>query len=827
MRPSMPRHRHRHRLLNAALAAAFGAASFSLLLSPAGALAQAAGAADSGARAFDVQVPAQDLSSALNELSRQTGVPVFAAGDVVGGVSSRTVAGRLTIEEALRQVLVGTALQASKAPNGGFAIHRAGPAAKPSESALPPVRVTASAEPAERATGPVSGYVARRSATATKTDTPLIETPQSISVVTAERAQAIGATRLTEALGYTPGVGVEPFGSDSRHDTLTIRGFNAFTPGFYLDGMQMRNINSFSTWHTENYGAERTEVLRGPSSVLYGQNIAGGMVNVVSKRPTAEPLRELQVQIGSDARRQVAGDFSGPLDAEGRVLYRVTGLTRESDLQLAGLPDDRQFLAPSLTWRATNDTTLTVLTQYLRGRAGTDWRFYPLEGTLQPNPNGPIPRATFLGEPAANRFDYDQWMAGYLLEHRFDERWAVRHNARQGRQDMDYLDIFAVGNYAVVDAANPGNPANHRRLIRVFSGSREDAKIFTTDNHVEGKLRSGDWQHTLLAGLDHQRTRIEAVSLGGGSVPSLDLYAPSYGGALGLPGDAASTDMQLKQTGVYVQNQAKFRERWVATVGGRQDFAASRTLNRLSGVATESSDHQFSGRVGGVYLHPSGVAPYVSYAESFSPNTTIDPATGNAFKPETGKQYEAGVRYQPPGGKDSYSAAVFELRRRNYITFDPAFVPKQTGEITVRGLELEAMVQPLRSLNLSAAYTWTPKADVTASSNPLEVGQQSTAVSEQQLSMWGDYRFSGGFKAGLGVRHVGANHGTDEFLAALGERVPAYTLVDAMVGYQMGHWNLALNLRNLTDKAFLSGCGYGSCNYGEPRRVTATAVYRW
>lgn len=768
-------------------------------------------------------LPAQPLAQALNALSRQSGVAIGGDASLLAGRTAPAVQGTMTLQQALDQVLAGSGLMAVGRDGAAIAIQRA--PAPGRSSTLQPVIVTATQE---QANGPVAGYVARRTTTATKTDTPLIETPQSVSVVTAEFAQAVGATRLEQALGYTPGVAISTYGSDSRYERLNVRGFDLTAPGFYLDGLQMRNANSFGVWQTENYGLERIEVLRGPSSVLYGQGSAGGMLNLVSKRPTAESVREIQLSVGNDARKQVAGDVSGALDADGKFLYRVTGLARDAQVHLAGLPDDRFYLAPALTWKPSADTSLTVLSHYLRSRSGTTWQGYPIAGTLTPNPNGQVPLSTFLGEPNLNHFNQDQWMIGYQFEHRFDEQWTLRQNARYGKMDQSYLDIQSFGGFQTVNPGNPADPANFRRRARGFNHNKEDARTFGIDNQAEMRWAAGDWRHTVLFGLDHQSTRYGTQAFGGGAVAPIDVYAPVYGGPTTFPSKLlSSAAIDLDQTGLYAQDQVKFADRWVATVGGRYDSATADRTNRLTGTGRKHSDNKFSGRAGLVYLHPSGVAPYVSYAESFSPSTTVNPATGDLFSPETGQQLEAGLRWQPPGSRSSYTVSVYNLKRQNYITYDFSTVPaqpRQTGEITVKGLEVEALVQPMRGMNLVAGYSYTPKADVTRSSNPGDVGKQSMPVSRNQLSVWTDYKFDSGFKIGVGVRYVGANNGVLELSPV---PVPSYTLADAMLGYDIERWSLALNVRNLSNKTYIGLCDPGHCYYGEPRKVTATATYRW
>ncbi|KAG1454949.1 hypothetical protein G6F57_015392 [Rhizopus arrhizus] len=339
------------------------------LLPVSAARAQAANPPSSPESPRRYDIPAGPLDRTLNRYASEAGVEVSVDGALIQGKTSAGLAGSYGVQEGFAELLRGQGLRIVRGASGAYSLR---PVPVPEADArgattLPAVTVTGSAE---SAAGPVDGYLAKRSATGTKTDSTILETPQSISVVSADFIKEIGASRLKESLSYTPGINTSPWGSDSRFDWTIIRGFDAQTPGYYLDGLQLRNNNSWAVWQTEVYGAERIEVLRGPTSVLYGQNGAGGMINVVSKRPTEEPLHEMEVQVGNNARRQVAADFSGPVDEAGKVLYRITGLARDAELPASGLPNDRFYIAPALTIKPSSDTTLTLLSHYLRVRDG-------------------------------------------------------------------------------------------------------------------------------------------------------------------------------------------------------------------------------------------------------------------------------------------------------------------------------------------------------------------------------------------------------------------------------------------------------------------------
>ncbi len=449
------------------------ASALSLVL-PASAWAQSA-RSNAASASHSFAIPAQPLEAALQEYMQESGVQVGYESADVAGRTSGAVNGAFGPGEALSRLLSGTGLTYRFTAPTAVRLEPA-PLADAGTVQLGPVRVEGDGRATgsvhsgryagieETGTGPVDGYIARRSATATKTDTPIIETPQSVSVVSADRIEAIGANRIGDALAYTPGIKAIN-GYDTRYDWVMLRGFDAYSPGFYLDGLQLRNSANYAVWRTETYGAERVELLRGPASVLYGQNGPGGVINVVSKRPLSEPLHEIQAQIGNFSRYQIASDFGGPIGNDDRWSYRLTGLALDSDTQVDHVSDNRIYIAPAVTWRPSGNTSLTVLGHFQRLRSGTSSVFLPLAGTLLPNPNGPIRPSTFTGEPDFDRFNQDQWTLGYLFEHRFGETWTIRQNARYGELKSDFRQVYGTS-FLTVDEADPASAANYRILDR-------------------------------------------------------------------------------------------------------------------------------------------------------------------------------------------------------------------------------------------------------------------------------------------------------------------------------------------------------------------------
>lgn len=661
---------------------------------------------------LQIDLPAQPLERSLAQLARQAGLQLLMPPELVRNRQATALKGSHELAKALDDLLRGSGLRARV--ETGTLLVEVRPDIAPlvsggGETVLPVVRVT-SRQPVETATGPVQGYVAKRSATGTKTDTPIIETPQSLSVVTADRVAAIGAVTMREALGYTPGVNIEPFGPDSRFESLWInlRGLDAYQPGPNLDGLPLRNNWTWGAWRVDNYGSERTEVLRGPASVLYGQASPGGTVNVVSKRPTAEQLRELQVQLGSNQRRQVSGDLSGPLDEQGQWLYRITGSLRDAQYPVEDIKNKHEFIAPSLTWRPDASTSLTLLTHWLRDRGGTYSRYAMEEGTLIPTAAGTHVPTPFLGDPGFDHMEHDQWAIGYVLEHRLSSNLVFRQNLRYGKVRARLDQVFSPAGYITANPDDPADPANFRLVDRYSFGSNEDVRSLALDNQFETRWRADSWEHTLLLGLDHQSSRFDQVSYFADAAAPLDLYAPVYGQTIAKDDPYFDGWTRLRQTGLYTQWQGKFDQRFAFTLGGRFDRARIASDDKAGGVANRQTDSKLTGRAGAVWLAPQGWAPYLSYATSFFPVTTINPDTGKSFEPETGQQWELGLRWQPAGTAHSVSMAAFDLRRQNYITNDDKGLPRQFGEVRVKGLELEAMLQPMSGMNLTAAYTYTP-----------------------------------------------------------------------------------------------------------------------
>ncbi len=692
------------------------------------------------------------------------------------------------------------------------------PAAPAAEKALAPVTVSAGAEQ-ESPTAPVTGFVAKRALSATKTDTPLIETPQAISVITRDQMEAQGVQTLRQVTAYTAGAVSNYF--DSRQDTFKARGGDVTQ---YLDGM-VRFIGYWNDTRPDPYTLERVEFLRGPSSVLYGQGSVGGVLNLTSKRPQAETQREVQVQLGSNARKQLAADMTGKLTQDGEWLYRLVAVGRDSDTQVAHVRDDRVVIAPTVTWKPSAATSLTLQLTHQKDKSGSLIGFFPWQGTQLPNRYGQIPTNTFISEPGWDRYNSESTSWGYLFSHQIDSAWTVRQNLRRSVSNVDYRTLYTsfAANAALGRPARPVFNADNRTVLRDASWTLGNARMLLVDTQVEGKLRWGETEHTVLGGLDVQRNHWGQQSWRA-VAPAIDVYNPVYGNFTAPSASALARvpSVEQRQLGFYAQDQIKWG-RWTATLGLRHDNAKSDTEAR---PAAAVNDKAWSKRAGVTYQMDGGWAPYAGYSESFQPLGGVD-AYGAAYKPQRGEQWEAGVKWQPPGQGISAFAAVYQLREKNRKTTDPTnpLNSLQIGEVKVKGFEAEVQASLARNWDFTVGYAFT---DAKISrSNAGDQGTPVASVPKHTASAWLSHRFAsegrGGWTVGAGVRYTGSQWSGTSAIST-----PAATLADAMVAYDAGDWRVAFNVVNLADKVHITQClARGDCFYGQARTYTLTSTYRF
>lgn len=669
--------------------------------------------------------------------------------------------------------------------------------------------------------GPVHGYVAGRSSSGTKTNTPIMETPQAVSVIGAEQIRDQKANKLDEVLRYTGGVRAGTFGADTRNDWWLIRGFKSDDVGLFLDGMQLF-YTSYASWKLQTPNMERVEVLRGPSAVLYGGSSPSGIVNVISKMPPAEPVRFIETGVNNFGNAYVGFDVAGPVATShenGKLFYRVVGQVQNGPTQVNFTPDNNYFIAPSVTWKPDADTRFTVLASASRQET-RGINFLPYEGTVTNARFGKIPTSFFAGDPSVDKFTREQEMLGYQFERNLTDDLTFRQNARFAHVDVTYRG-YVGNNWADINTASLG---------RYNWYAKNTANQANLDNQLEYRFNTGAVRHTMLFGVDLKGYQIDDYqAFNFGTVPSINVFNPAYGFDIPLTG-APFRNFQItqKQAGTYLQDQMKLGN-FTLVLSGRNDWVETTQAARDTGATLASrDDSRFSGRAGLIYNFDNGIAPYVSYATSYNPIIGLN-AQNQLFLPETGQQTEIGVKVAPRGFDGYFTASVFDLKRQHVATTDPVVttLQNQTGEVTSRGIELEAVANATRELKLIGSFTAYHLFN-SRDLDPSLVGKTPTNTPELLVSGWADYTFKdgplAGFGFGGGLRYIGSSWAD----TANTLEVPAVVLGDLAFHYEWQNWRTALNVINLTDKIYVASCAAASsCFYGDRRRVTASVSYKW
>ncbi len=634
-----------------------------------------------------------------------------------------------------------------------------------------------------------------------KSSVSLQDTPFAAAVVEVAQIRETGAKNIQDALLYTAGVYSGRYGFDTRGDWAAVRGM---APSFYLDGLRS-SFGYYNKPRQDIYTLEQIEVLKGPSSVLYGQAELGGIVNAVTKQPRKATHREVEVQLGSHDRKQVATDLTGALSADGQWLYRLVALKRDSGTQVDHVHDDAQVVMPALTWQPSAATSVTLNYLHQQNKGQVSAQFLPSKGTTQSAPLGQIPTSAFAGEPGWDRYDTLQNEWTLLVKQQLSPDWRLNVSLRQTNTSSITREIYA----------NTVNvPTDAGVIDRTIHTADRKTDVFAGDVRIEGRIDLGPTRHTVSAGIDHQNAYWEeynysSSATGGGK---LNIYNPVYGHV----NTAALTwsdnpDNQIIQTGFYAMDHMEWNQ-WVLSVALRHDKARNRTWNIAPVADVELDNAATTGRVGLMY-RLGAWAPYVSYSEAFIPNLGLDKA-GGYLKPTSGDQKEAGVKYLSTSGDTSAALAWFDIQQTNRVADGKE--PGGVEQVGARVLGWEAEVR-----HRMGAWEWLGNL-TNFDAADRQTGKRLNSIAERTASAWTQYRFAGNWRAGLGARYIGTVTG-----AAGTPEVPSVTLYDAMIGYASGPWDVRFDVKNLADKTYVSWCrGLNrDCGYGDRLNANLTARY--
>lgn len=695
--------------------------------------------------------------------------------------------------------------------------------------------------------GPDFSYVGLSSRTATKTDVAIGETPRAISIVTREHMDDRASISIADALQYTPSIQANYFGEDNKQDWFVIRGFKQANSGLYQDGTRLYS-SGFYSWQIDPFGLERVEILRGPGSALYGQTPPGGVINVVSKRPQFDGgSGQFSAEFGTDDRKQLSLDVNS--EVSDQVAFRLQALARKNGSRVDGVEAERIFIAPSLAYKFTDDTQITLLTSYQKDDSVPYLQFLPMEGTLTSNPNGTISDSTALGNTDWETFEREQLSIGYEFEHHFNDRTYFMQNTRFSQMDINLRQMY-YSQYVGDTALAPYDPTR-TSIIRQASTEEGTSNAFNIDNRLIHNFKTGVVEHTLLAGIDYQSIDIDSKDYaadpiigdgnsmlpipGVGNVPNpiFNVFNPSYSSNVALlnpatfaeldESDRQTTKTKNNQLGLYLQNQMMIADTWAVQLGVRYDDSRNKTHNTTTGAKTKVDNEEWTTNFGVAYLMDSGFTPYASYAQSFNPIIQLD-QNGDPAKPERGEQYEVGLKYQPRTFNGYFNIAAFEVSKEN-LARQVGGQLTQIGEVRNRGIELEAVANVTEALTLIGNVSFIDS-EITEDANSNYVGNTPSQIADQLASAWANYRFLNGTLDGLtigaGARYVGDSY-ADNLET---NKVPSYTLFDATVSYRIEDYKFQVAAKNLADKEYIATCDY-YCFYGDRRNVIASITYDW
>ena len=643
----------------------------------------------------------------------------------------------------------------------------------------------------------------------TKTDTPIIETPQPITVIDADRYLSQGAISISDTVKYAAGVLANPYGRDTRVDGFTIRGLDALQ---FRDGM--RDIFSYYASITSDpYNFSRVEILRGPASVLFGQGSIGGLVNLVTKTPNFTTGGEINLVYGSYDRKEALGDVNFAI--ADNLAVRFVGRARDSNTFIDHVPDDRVMVAPSIRWQPTPDTDIILTGLYQEDDTGSTSQFLPIVGTFLPNrvAGAQLDRDTFVGKAGWDRYAGRSLQGAAFVTHDFSDQVKLSLKARYIDSDLEYNTHYA-DSYS-----NPQDPfsvygTDGRTIGLTADASDARMNVFSTDNNLLFTFNTGaNLEHKLLVGIDYSWNKVAKRNAGGTEI--VDLYDIDYAALKTYDPTGPFLADSQKQLGIYVQDQMRFFDRVSIVLGARRD--------RVTGSSGQK-DNATTFRAGIIGEIGAGFSPFFSYTESFLPVAgridNGDGTFGDPYRPQTGSQYEAGIKWQPAPGT-LVTATAFKIKERNRVLYLAAGGTAQSGELNTKGFEVEASHTLPGDFELLANYGYTKLKSETNTN--LDYMPRHTA------SFWTTKTFGlpdeAQLRLGGGVVHSGKSVSTSAIWSIV---TPSRTTVDALAEINWNSWRFAVNATNLLNNHYYASClARGDCFIGAPRNVMGTVGFRF
>ncbi len=602
--------------------------------------------------------------------------------------------------------------------------------------------------------------------------------PRNLTSISQERIREEGVRQLDEAVRYESGFIAQPYGSNLTTNYLNIRGFN---PTIMLDGTALYNKGSYWGWTPDMYGLERIEILKGADSLMYGSSQSGGLVNLVSKRPTKKAQGEAGITGGTQKERGAFFDMSDSIITDS-VKMRLVGNYQKRDGNIKGSWLEHYYVAPSLSIQITPFTLLTLLGSYQYDNGIPPSNFYPVYGTILNTPYGKINKAN-LGSPESDFIKKKQMSLGYEITHQFHPNFTFTQNYRYNKEDRkEFLVYFS----ALQDS---GRLANRNSIM-----ADGIATAHTLDNRIVYQLNTNFLENRIIAGIDYQNIRVKGVYGVGYNIDPIDIFNPVH-----TPQKQEAIPKHFvhqSQIGAYLQEKATLFQNLILQGGIRYDKAKSDSQN-IGTYATYNVGYT-TFQAGALYVFEYiGLMPFINYSESFLPISGSD-GESKGYKPYEGRQYETGIKYLPYFMDAEINISYFDLIEKNGFVKTKAF-PIQTGKQTSKGIDAYAHILLSDSLQWLIAYTHT-KATMTLTNAQII---NSPVIPREAFASKITYTIKlphqQTLKAGIGIRHVGKT--TDE-AGNPQISIPSYSLYDALLHYRFKEWYAQMNITNFTNKQY-------------------------
>lgn len=651
-----------------------------------------------------------------------------------------------------------------------------------------------------------NSVVARTTTSGSKLPTAILDTPATISVVTAKEIERRDAESTEEVLQYTPGVITDFYGSDSRFDYFKIRGLDAYA---YRDGLGIGR--PFLGVREEPYAFERVEVVKGANSTAFGLGDPGGSVNYVTKTPRNEKFGEIYVMGGSPNRAEIGGDFGDNITVDDTLSYRLTGKLRLADDEYDYSQDDEAFVMGGVTWRPSEDTNLTVVYDHLKKDGTPNSGGHPV-GT-------DFDRDVFFGEPDFNYATLDRDTVSLMFDHDFGSGLTFSSNARYTNSADDY-------GYAYISGPTTGTVA-----ARDFVASESTREHFIIDGRLQYEASFGNIDSRTLVGAEHNDDHSTSRGFYG-AAPGIDWTDPVYTGAPKVLPLYADATYDTKGNALYLQQELTFSDTLIATVGVRNDWLDLEQTDNLSGSTFGGDFSEFTKRAGLTYKFTPEFSGFVSYAESAVPAAPYGtPVT--TLAPERGQQWEVGVKYQPEAYPALFTASLFSLTKDNITVTVPGSPPTQEtlGEVQVNGIDLEAKAEIMENLTVTAAYSYM-MSEIVEDGLTGNAGNELSRVPNHLASLWVDYTVPsigslGEITLGAGARFTGSYFLDDRNTT----KADAAVIFDAALNYEIReNTTLQLNVSNIFDEKHAAQKyvgGFGATFYNPGRTISATLKQSW